>query len=97
MKRKTVNTLIWPLLVSLFLFFQGESTARSQEVPCTAPTGFVCGSTEGTVWEITWIFPSMGIPSVPVPIFISKKCCVESVASNACNAQSVGCSEVTMQ
>lgn len=56
---------------------------------CDAPEGFICGSKKGIVYTIQWIGP--------LPYVSGQNCCVPSIASNACNLASVGCSVTNVE
>jgi hypothetical protein len=64
------------------------TTAEAND--CDAPSGFVCGSTLGTVFELR----SCGFLGL-FTCQIGHECCVDSVDANACNTSAVGCSVVT--
>ena len=74
------NLLIF--LTAVLFSFSGA--AQSIPDSCDAPDGFVCGSTVGTIHQFHWIGT--------IPIVVSYRCCVESIESNACNVENVGCS-----
>lgn len=77
------------------VFIGINNRVKAQEIPCDVPEGFQCGATEGNVYDVTWVT----IPGyiVPVPVITSKKCCVESVQTNACNAVALDCTEVEIK
>lgn len=76
--------------LSVLLLFSLKTQVNAQEIECTLPPGYVCGATEGTVYDLLWVH----MPGYVVPVITSKKCCVSSVQMNACNAQALGCTTV---
>lgn len=64
------------------------TTAEAND--CDAPSGFVCGSTVGTIYLLQPC-GSLGLSTCP----IAHECCVASVEANACNASAIGCNVVT--
>ena len=79
------------IIISCLLFFGIQENGVSQEFDCDAPSGFVCGSTLGSVQSggrLVWA----GFRIYYVPTY--KECCVKSsTRANACNAKKVGCNE----